>query len=53
MEILKLELSNSENFIIMTVEIVIFTIVNTIMIVDLLNISVHNAKIEHGNSQIL
>ena len=34
-------LSDSENFAITIVEIVIFTIMNTIMIVDLLNISIH------------
>ena len=40
-------LSDSENFTITIVEIVIFTIMNTIMIVDLLNISIHNTKIKH------
>ena len=30
------------------VEIVMFTIMNTITIVDLLNILIHNTKIKHG-----
>ena len=42
------ELSDSENFTITIVEIVIFTIMNTITIVDLLNIPIYNTKIKHG-----
>ena len=38
------ELSDSENFTITIVEMVIFTIMNAIMILDLLNISIHNTK---------
>ena len=41
-------LSDSEIFTITVVERVVFTIMNTITIVDLLNISIHNTKIEHG-----
>ena len=41
-------LSDSEIFTIMTVERMVFTITNTITVVDLLNISIHNAKIKHG-----
>ena len=48
MKDLKVELSDSENFTITIVEIVIFTIVNTITIVNLLNISLHATKIKHG-----
>ena len=44
----ELGLSDGENFAITIVEIVILTIMNTIMIVDLLNISIHNTKIKHG-----
>ena len=36
-----LRLSDSENFTITIVKIAIFTIMNTIVIVDLLNISIH------------
>ena len=36
-----LKLNDSENFTIMIVEVVTFMIMNTIMIVDLLNISIH------------
>ena len=39
-------LRDSENFAITTAETVIFMIVNTITIVDLLNISLHNTKIK-------
>ena len=42
------ELSDSKNFTITIVGIVIFTIMNTITLVDLLNISIHNTKIKHG-----
>ena len=42
-----LELSDSENFTITIVVIVIFMIINTINMVDLLNISMHNTKIKH------
>ena len=42
---LALELSNSA---ITIVEIVIFMIMNTIMLADLLNISIHNTKIKCG-----
>ena len=42
------ELSHSENFAITIVEIMMFTIMNTITIVDSLNISIHNTKIKHG-----
>ena len=38
------ELSDSENFTITIVKIVLFTIMNTITIVDLLNISTHNTN---------
>ena len=37
-----IELSNSENFTITIIEVVIFTFMNTITIVDLLNILIHN-----------
>ena len=43
----KLELSAGGNFTITIVGIVIFTIVNTITIVDLLNISIHNINTKH------
>ena len=43
-----LGLSDSEIFTITIVERVVFTIMNTITIVDLLNISIHNTKIKHG-----
>ena len=43
-----LELSDSVNFIITIVEIVIFEIMNIITIMDLLNISILNTKIKHG-----
>ena len=39
-------LRDSENFAITIAETVIFMIVNTITIVDLLNISLHNTKIK-------
>ena len=39
---LLVELSDSENFTITIVEIVILAIMNTITIVDLLNISIYN-----------
>jgi len=38
-----IELSDSENFTITIVKILIFTIMNTITIVDLLNSSIHNS----------
>ena len=47
-EVQYVELSDSENFTITIVEIVIFTIMNIITIVDLLNILIHNTKIKHG-----
>ena len=37
-----LKMSNSEKFAIMLVKILVFTIMSTIKIVDLLNISIHN-----------
>ena len=37
-----LELSDSRNLAITIVEVVVFTIMNTIMIEDLLNISIHS-----------
>ena len=44
----QLGLSDSEIFTITIVERVVFTIMNTIMTVDLLTISIHNTKIKHG-----
>ena len=41
-------MDDSENFTITIVKRVVFMIVNTITMVDLLNISIHNAKIKHG-----
>ena len=44
-----LELSDRENFIITTVERVVFTIMNTIMIVGILNIPIYIiTKFKHG-----
>ena len=40
--------SDSEIFTIMIVERVVFTIMNAIRTVDLLNLSIHNIKIKHG-----
>ena len=44
---LLIDLSDSETFTIMIIEIVIFTSINVITIVDLLNITIHDTKIKH------
>ena len=52
-DIYNLELGDSENFTITIVEIVIFTIMNTITIVNLLNILIYNTKIKHRFSSTM